>query len=431
MLVNFRFKNVRSFYEEANFSMEATSDTMLKDLNTFELKEKLMPKDENRLLKSAIIFGANASGKSNIIKALAYMSNVIGLSVSQVPITRMNEPFLFMDVSPAEDSLFEVEIIQNNIFYRYGFIIRNGEITEEWLDKREERITNVFRRQYSRLEIVGDDKGAAKVINLTPNALFLSVGNNFNLSIAPNLRDVTMWFRNLLFVFENQANSLDIYTLNNGKFRDQALKILNLADIGIKDISVKKDRVANVLNLSEMLQFNVQQQIQPKMGQLKQEDNNIFNIDMQTTFDVFNKDNKKVAKRDVMLFKHSGFNSEGTERLLCYLGWLLAALYEGRVILIDEIDSKLHFLVADYLLSLFNSIDKNPKNAQLICTAHNVMLMDEDLRRDQIYFASKDKYGKSSLMSLSDFKNVRKTDLFSKKYLAGLYAELPDMKKDI
>lgn len=84
-------------------------------------------------------------------------------------------------------------------------------------------------------------------------------------------------------------------------------------------------------------------------------------------------------------------------------------------------------LVADYIIKLFNSIDTNPKNAQLICTAHNVMLMDEDLRRDQIYFTSKDKYGESSLVSLSDYKNVRKTDLFSKRYLAGFYAKLPDM----
>ena len=100
-------------------------------------------------------------------------------------------------------------------------------------------------------------------------------------------------------------------------------------------------------------------------------------------------------------------------------------------ILIDEIDAKLHFLVADYLLKLFNSIDKNPKNAQLICTAHNVMLMDEDLRRDQIYFTSKDSVGESTLVSLSDYPNVRKNDLFSKKYLAGFYAKLPDMTESM
>ena len=131
-----------------------------------------------------------------------------------------------------------------------------------------------------------------------------------------------------------------------------------------------------------------------------------------------------------MLFKNRGFNSEGTERLLLYMGWILAALDNGYVLLIDEIDAKLHFLVTDYIIELFNSIDSNPNNAQLICTAHNIMLMDEDLRRDQIYFTSKNQYGESILTALSDYKNVRKSDLFSKKYLAGFYTKLPDMKHD-
>ena len=140
------------------------------------------------------------------------------------------------------------------------------------------------------------------------------------------------------------------------------------------------------------------------------------------------KNNEGVGKKPVMLFKENGFNSEGTMRLFCYLGWILAALDQGRTIFIDEIDAKLHFLVADYIIGLFNSIEHNPKNAQLICTAHNVMLMDEGLRRDQIYFTSKDQYGRSSLVSLSDFNGVRKNDLFSKRYLAGFYASLPDLK---
>lgn len=155
---------------------------------------------------------------------------------------------------------------------------------------------------------------------------------------------------------------------------------------------------------------------------------NVYHIDVKTDFDVFNKNNEVVGKKPVMLFKENGFNSEGTMRLFCYLGWILAALDQGRTIFIDEIDAKLHFLVADYIIGLFNSIEHNPKNAQLICTAHNVMLMDEGLRRDQIYFTSKDQYGRSSLVSLSDFNGVRKNDLFSKRYLAGFYASLPDLK---
>ena len=105
-------------------------------------------------------------------------------------------------------------------------------------------------------------------------------------------------------------------------------------------------------------------------------------IDLDTQFDVYNDKNERVATKNVILFKNRGFHSEGTIRLLCYLGYILAALDKGKVILIDEIDSKLHFLVVDYLLKMFNSIDKNPNNAQLICTANSVMLMDDDLRRE-------------------------------------------------
>lgn len=431
MLVNFRFKNCRSFYDEAVLSMEATTDTELREINTFYINEKIMPKGENELLKSAVIFGGNASGKTNVLKALSYMRNVILTSASQWPIVQGNEYFTFYENASDEESLYEVELIQDKVFYRYGFTILHGAITSEWLDKREERIANVFKRTGNSITIVGSDKAAAKVINLTPNTLFLSMGANYNLLIRNMLLSVMQWFQNLLIVFENNANSLEIYNLEHGKYKRQALEILALADIGIKDLEVTKDRVVNMADLNSVLRFNTQLQTQPLTGQLKQEDSNIYNIDVQTSFDVYNAAGQAKRKKKVLLFKNIGFNSEGTERLLCYLGWLLAALDQGRVLVIDEMDSKLHFLVADYLIKLFNSIDKNPKNAQLICTAHNVMLMDEDLRRDQIYFTSKDKFGASTLISLADFKNVRKTELFSKRYLAGFYAALPDMTKGL
>ena len=433
MLVNFRFKNFRSFYEDTVISLESTKDETMREINTFSVDEKILSKDDNELLKSAVIFGGNASGKSNVIKALAYMKNVILLSASQLPIIQQNETFAFYRKAIEEDSLFEVEFIINNIFYKYGFVLNSGRVKEEWLEKRVERLTPVFRRTEKGLEITGPDKVAAKLINLAPNALFLSVGNNIHLEIMPALNDVMAWFQNLLIVFENNANSLDIYTMEGGKYRTKALKILKLADIGIRDIKVKKDKIVNMADLNDVLRFNTQLQIQPNAvrGQLKQEENSLFNIDMLTEFDVFDESTKNVVgKKDVMLFKDKGFNSEGTERLLCYLGWMLAALDQGRVILIDEIDAKLHFLVADYLIKLFNSIDNNPKNAQLVCTAHNVMLMDEDLRRDQIYFTSKDQFGESRLVALSDYKNVRKENLFSKRYLAGFYSKLPDMTRE-
>jgi len=408
--------------------MQAVKDTEFREINTFSVDSKLMPKDENEFIKSAVIFGGNASGKSNVLKALAYMKNVLLMSASQFPIVATNETFAFYENAQNEESTYEVEIIQNATYYKYGFTLLKGVVKSEWLERRKERLTPVFKRIDNELEIIGLSKQATRLINISEKTLFLSVGNNFHLDIAPYLNDVMQWFQNLLIVFENDANILDIYTMENGKYKEQALKILKLADIGIQDIRVKKDKVANMANFNDILNFNAQMQINPaSFGQLKQEEKNLYNIDLETFFDVYDKKGKVKGKKDILLYKNAGFNSEGTARLLCYLGWILAALDQGRVIVIDEIDAKLHFLVADYIIKLFNSIDTNPKNAQLICTAHNVMLMDEDLRRDQIYFTSKDKYGESSLVSLSDYKNVRKTDLFSKRYLAGFYAKLPDM----
>lgn len=430
MLINFRFENCRSFFDEANLSMQATNDAEYREINTFFVEQGL-PKGENELLKSAIIFGGNASGKSNILKAFSYMVNVVRLSSAQIPIVAGNDFFAFEVDAANKNSLYEVEFIQNGIYYKYGFELGKGIVQHEWLYKREERLTKVFERQKGKLEIMKVSSQAINLIQIPEATLFLSIGNNFNLPINAHLTDVLQWFVSVLIVFENVTNSLDIYALDNGKYKAQALEILKRAEIGIIDFEVVKDKLATVTTPDEVLRFNTQMQINPEIitGQLKAEKESIYHIDLQTDFPVYDGKDHVVGKKSVLLFKEKGFNSEGTVRLLCYLGWILAALDHGRVILIDEIDSRLHFLVADYIIGLFNSIEHNPKNSQLVSTAHNVMLMDEQLRRDQIYFTSKDKRGRSSLVSLADYSGVRKNDLFSKRYLAGFYASLPDMNQ--
>lgn len=430
MLINFRFANCRSFYDETNLSMQATADSTLSEINTFTVNEKVMDKGDNELLKSAVIFGGNASGKSNIMKAFTYMVNVVRLSSAQIPIVAGNEQFAFQADANQKPSLFEVEFIQNGVYYKYGFELAGGAVCHEWLYKREERLVKVFERINGKIEIMGLPDQVINLIKIPAATLFVSIGNHFNLPINRYLNDVIVWFSNNLIVFENMANSLDIYTMENGKYKEQALDILKRADIGISDFEVVKDKIATVETQNDILSLNTQMQINPALiaGQIKAENESVYHIDVETDFDVYGENNEVVGRKPVMLFKKNGFNSEGTVRLFCYLGWILAALDQGRTIFIDEIDAKLHFLVADYIIGLFNSIEHNPKNAQLICTAHNVMLMDEGLRRDQIYFTSKDKYGKSSLVSLSDYNGVRKNDLFSKRYLAGFYASLPDLE---
>ena len=155
MLIGFRFKNSRSFYKENRLSMEATSDKELKDINTFSVCPSIMPKGENEFLKSAVIFGSNASGKSNVLKAIAYMKNCLMQSASQLPIAASNEYFAFYEEAGDEESLYEVEIIYNATYYKYGFTLLRGRVESEWLEKRKDRLTKVFNRSKDSIDIEG------------------------------------------------------------------------------------------------------------------------------------------------------------------------------------------------------------------------------------------------------------------------------------
>ena len=433
MLISFRFSNCRSFYDETELSLQATSDTTKREINTFTVENKSLLKDDRELLKSAVLFGSNASGKTNVIKAFSYMLYVVRFSSAQIPAVAANEVFALQEGTFSEDSLYEVEFIHKDKYYKYGFVLNSGKVKSEYLYKRKERLETVFERTGKKLNIMGLQKSEINLIKIPEATLFISIGKNYNIPISAYLNDVLEWCMSNLVVFENDANALDLYTYYGGKYKKMAMEILQLADIGIADIEVVKDRLGNINEPQDVMLANSQLHHgqTPVTVQLKAENESLYRIDMLTKFDIYNAKKEIVDEKDVLLFKENGYNSEGTVRLLCYLGWILAALDEGRTIFIDEIDSKLHFLVADYIIGLFNSIEHNPKNAQLVCTAHNVMLMDEGFRRDQIYFTSKDKYGKSKLVSLADYKGVRKNDLFSKRYLAGFYSKLPDFNSRI
>ena len=215
MLVNFRFKNFKSFYNENNLSLQATKDNELEEINTFNVNETLFNKTEQpELLKSAIIFGSNASGKSNVIKGITYMYNAIRLSsAQQIDVIKNNETFAFYENANNEISLYEVEIIQNNNLYKYGFTILQGKIEKEWLYKRSERTTIVFEREKNKLKLTGNEL-IQSLINIPETTLFLSIGSNFNLSISNYLKDVLDWFNNIIIVFKNYSNSLYKYSVD-------------------------------------------------------------------------------------------------------------------------------------------------------------------------------------------------------------------------
>ncbi len=430
-LVNFKVKNFRSFYEETIFSMQSTSIREFSELNTFFGNEKLFPKNENELLKTAIIFGANASGKTNLVKALDYMKSVVLTSTNPInPLVQNNTPFAFYESSEEESTLFEIEIVSNDIFYNYGFEIKNKQIIKEFLKKREnKRLTDVFNRNILGVELGVPNKNKRTPIgNISNQSLFISFANTPFLAltqdIVTDLKNVFMWFNepNLFIINETIMNKYQIYQEENGKYAKLALDFIKQADIGVENFSVVQQKVGE---RSDPF-IEVRGKHPPQFMSVDKE---VLGLDLKTVFNVFDKDNNIVGTKDVYLERDFGFHSDGTYRLLSILGLILKVLDKGGVIVIDEIDSKLNFLIVDYILKSFNSIDRNINNAQLIATAHNVLLMDGDLRRDQIYFASKSKYGATEFYSLVDFNDVRKTDLFSKKYLAGFYSAIPNLKR--
>lgn len=429
-LVNFKVKNFRSFYDETIFSLQATPNKEFSELNTFLCNERLFPKNENELLKTAIIFGANASGKTNLVKALNFMKALVLTSSNPLnPAIQNNTPFAFFEEADKEATLFEIEIVANGIFYDYGFEITNRQFTREFLKKRANgRLVDIFERANANVGLNSvSQKKKGTIGSVNTQSLFLSFANTPFLALDENivydLRNVLNWFNepNLFIIDEYTMNKYNIYQEEDGKYAKLALEFIKQADIGVENFTVVQEKIGDKADPFIRVKGKHPPQFVPI-------DQDVIGLDLKTEFNVFNKRHEVVDKKDIYLEKDFGFHSDGTYRLLSILGLILKVLDNGGVLIIDEVDSKLNFLIVDYILKSFNSINRNINNAQFISTAHNVLLMDDDLRRDQIYFTSKNQYGATDLYSLVDFNDVRKTDLFSKKYLAGFYSAIPTIK---
>jgi len=395
MLIGFSFSNFMSFQENNVFSMRASSDNEFRAFNTIKI-------DYGDLLKSAIVFGANASGKTNMIKALDFMREIL-LSdpISQSHLFAKKNYFLFADNTVNMPRAFEVEFIQDGIILTYGFELLNKEVHKEYLYKKTKRKTPLFFRSSpdpNDINISKDMDNVKKFIeNTRRDHLFLHwaiLGNNLF------ARKVENWFTNLVISCASdtkQISTLD-YLESSKDSKNSVLELLQKADINLLDFDVIKQKENSEDNLK---------------------------IDLITSRYSFN---SQKAPVDTIKLSNTQ-ESEGLKKVFEMAGPLLEALGKGKVIFIDEIDTKLHPLLVKYLVMMFNSISKNLNNAQLICNTHNTLLLDEDIRRDQFYFIEKDEYGASSLFSLADIKGVRKDSNFMKQYLLGVFGAIPTLRK--
>lgn len=423
MLVQFSIKNFRTFKDKATLSFIASNydkDTR-EDENIF--------KDTNhnlRLLKSCVIYGANASGKSKFIEALVFMKSFVIHSSKdsqkgdRIPV----EPFKLNSVSELEPSEFEVIFTNGEVLYRYGFEVTSKVVVSEWLyAKPKTKEIELFYRDYQDIEIHKRNfqKGNTLVKEglIRDNALFLSVAAQFN---EKNSVDIIEWFKDIATISGIKEEGYEGFTIDKSKdpnFKNRILELLKAADLGIQDIQVEMldtEKLPNDMP-KELIDFIIKKS--------EEDEDAEFLADVLTSHKKYDDNNNLVGKVSFSLDDDESF---GTRKFFALTGPVLDSLENGRTLVIDELDSKLHPNLVCKIVSLFNSKEKNPKNAQLLFNTHDTNLLSSGLfRRDQVWFTEKNKFGEGNLYSLADFKSddVRKNDPFEDNYIKGKYGAVP------
>lgn len=422
MLLQFSIKNFRTFKGKATLSLIASNY----DKETREHENIVI--NENfglRLLKSAVIYGANASGKSKLLDAFAFMRYFVinSSKESQKGETIEVQPFRLSTETENEPSEFEIIFVHNKVLYRYGFEATTEKIISEWLYHkpktkevelfyRDGSIFNIHERSFTKGNTV------VKEGLVRDNALLISVAAQFNEKTAINVLD---WFKRLKTLSGLNESGYQGFTMGKAESSEHKHKILELlkaADLGIQDIKMQKLDI-------DSLPKDLPKELRDKLIREIKEDNAEFFSDVSTTHRKFDVNKNAVSFE---YFSLENDESSGTSKFFALTGPILDVIENGYTLVVDELDSKLHPNLVCKIVSLFNSKEFNKKNAQLIFNTHDTNLLSSGLfRRDQIWFTNKNKYGEAKLYSLADFKSdeVRKNDPFEDNYIKGKYGAVP------
>lgn len=424
MLIGFSVGNYRSFKDVVTFSMVASPITgeeqQLDENNTFKVNEQLS------LLKSGAIYGANASGKSNLVAAINFMNRFVLNSSRETQISDFIpiDPFRLSTETENEPSFFEIvfklDKKNNNKIYRYGFEVNKTRVISEWLFYRQKtREINIFERNLDDFVLGKSFKEEGKGITdkTRNNALFLSVVAQFNGKTAS---DILMWFRNLNVISGLNDLIYRNYTVSSfesNQHKKDILQLVKKLDLGIEDIRIEKTPLTEEL-LPSFFSEEVKKTLLGASGN---------QLNVKTVHQKYDSEGKPIA---LEVFDIEDNESEGTQKLFSLAGPLLETLKNGEILVIDELDARFHPLITSAIIKLFNCLETNPKNAQLVFTTHDTNLLRRNifdisvLRRDQIWFTEKDNQGATTLYSLVEYK-VGKNAAFEKDYLIGKYGAIP------
>jgi AAA15 family ATPase/GTPase len=422
MLLQFSIKNFRTFKDKATLSLIASNY----DKDTREVENVFEDKTFNyRLLKSAVIYGANASGKSKLLEAIAFMRHFVinSSKESQKGESIDVEPFRLSNETENEPSEFEIIFLFKGELFRYGFESTKEKIVSEWLyHKPKTKEIELFYRDENSFDIHERNfsKGATVVKEglVRDNALLISVAAQFNEKTAITVID---WFKELKFLSGLEEIKYHGFTAGKTKVPAHKTKILELlkaADLGIQDIKLQK---LDIDRLPKGMPKEMRDEIIRKM----KEENAEFIADVLATHKKYDLNKQAV---DNVNFSLDDDESSGTRKFFALTGPVLDVIENGYTLVVDELDSKLHPNLVCKIVSLFNSKELNTKNAQLIFNTHDTNLLSSGLfRRDQIWFTNKDKYGEAKLYSLANFKSdkVKKNEPFEDNYIRGKYGAIP------
>lgn len=424
MLIEFTFENFRAARDEQRFSMVAGSSKEHRASHVFRPCD--VPEDVHvpDLLRSAALYGANASGKTNFVRAFHAFRKTVVESASwsprrEIPLT----PFLFSEESAKQATTFEAIFVSEGTRYQYGFSASSERVHEEWLfafplGKTQRWFAREFKpdsgdyQVYFGPNLLGEKETWRKATR--SNALLLSTAVQLN---SEQLLPVYQWFDHKLRIVQKGGKLHPAYTLEQfmGDSRDSILEFLHKADFSIDDLEIEQQHAA-VKDLSNEL-FN---EIIIPDGTEEGGDHRV------RLYKVKSLHKTSEGKHVPLDFKEE---SDGTQKMLSLAGPWLDTLKNGYTLVVDELHQNLHPKLLEHLVRMFNDPSLNRQGAQLVFTTHNTsILRQEVLRRDQIWFFERDKGQASSLYPLSDFK-VRKGSNLELAYLSGRFGGLPFVRK--
>lgn len=440
MLIRFSIENFLSF--------NSKNELLLTPGKSRDLKDHIIKKEKSRdldILKSALIFGANASGKTNLIKAIAFGQKLIKFG------RRPNQPLPYrkykLDKTNSEkNSKIEYEFNYKGKNYAYGFVFNHQNIIEEWLfEFNKEKDYKIFERkskdgivfiEFDKLDLNKHDMNRLMFIaeDTLPNELFLTAANKRNIAniegIDPIL-NVFYWFDNILNVIFPESKLFGIKTKiqDDRELTDVFQSYLHAFRTGISGIStLEVDFKSPAVDLPEKIKTKIAQDLQigeravisslsnVRYSLFKNSENEVKAIKLMTKHKIKN-------ENEFELFEVNE-ESDGTQRIMDLIPAIMEISNDESVYVIDEIDRSLHPKLTYKLLELFFEQSKNIKS-QLIATTHEDELMQlKLLRKDEIWFTKKNKFGESMIYSLEEFRPRKDKDIRS-GYLNGRYEGIP------